>query len=60
MFREEYWSIDCMLKKGKKKIPCKLSTYKGKKIEIKNEKNANEIIRNLKKEILKELKKEKR
>ena len=45
---KEYWSIDCTLKKEKKKFPIRLSTYKGKKIEIENEETSNKIIKDLK------------
>lgn len=44
---KEYWSIDCILKKEKKKFPVRLSTYKGKKIEIENEETSNNIIKDL-------------
>jgi DNA topoisomerase-1 len=44
---KEYWSIDCMLKKEKKKFPVRLSTHKGKKIEIEEEGVANSIIKEL-------------
>ena len=44
---KEYWSIDCMLKKEKKKFAVRLSTYKGKKIEIENEETSNKIIKEL-------------
>ncbi|MBN7574740.1 type I DNA topoisomerase [Clostridium beijerinckii] len=44
---KEYWSIDCTLKKEKKKFPVRLSTYKGKKIEIGNEETSNGIIKEL-------------
>lgn len=44
---KEYWSIDCMLKKEKKKFPVRLSTYKGKKIEIENEETASTIVKEL-------------
>lgn len=44
---KEYWSIDCMLKKNKKKFPVRLSTYKGKKIQIEKEDAANNIIKEL-------------
>jgi DNA topoisomerase I (EC 5.99.1.2) len=46
---KEYWSIDCTLKKEKKKFPVRLSTYKGKKIEIGNEETSNGIIKELNK-----------
>ncbi|WP_297425066.1 type I DNA topoisomerase [Clostridium sp.] len=44
---KEYWSIDCVLKKEKKKFPVRLSTYKGKKIEVENEETSNNIIEEL-------------
>ncbi|WP_160690239.1 type I DNA topoisomerase [Clostridium sp. C2-6-12] len=46
---KEYWSIDCILKKEKNKFPIRLSTYKGKKIEIENEETSNKIIKDLEK-----------
>ncbi|AQR93985.1 type I DNA topoisomerase [Clostridium saccharoperbutylacetonicum] len=45
---KEYWSIDCTLKKEKKKFPVRLSTYKGKKIEIEKEDIVNDILKELK------------
>lgn len=44
---KEYWSIDCILKKERKKFPVRLSTYKNKKIEIEDEQTANNIIKEL-------------
>nr|WP_312291820.1 type I DNA topoisomerase [Clostridium chromiireducens] len=44
---KEYWSIDCVLRKEKKKFPIRLSAYKGKKIEIENEETSNSIIKEL-------------
>lgn len=44
---KEYWSIDCILKKEKKKFSVRLSTYKGKKIEIENEEVAFGIVKEL-------------
>lgn len=44
---EEYWTVDCTLKKDKKKFAVKLSKYKGKKIEIKNKEEADKIIEEL-------------
>ncbi|MDQ0148935.1 type I DNA topoisomerase [Eubacterium multiforme] len=41
---EEYWTVDCSLKKGRKKFPIKLSTYKNKKIDLKNEEETNKVI----------------
>lgn len=46
---KEYWSIDCMLKKERKKFPVRLLTYKNKKIEIENQENSDNIIKNLEK-----------
>ncbi|HBJ1645770.1 MULTISPECIES: type I DNA topoisomerase [Clostridium] len=40
---KEYWSVDCILKKDRKKFPIRLSTYKSKKIEINTEEEANKI-----------------
>ena len=59
---KEYWSIDCMLKKERKKFPVRLSTYKGKKIEIENEETSNKIIKELEAEnfIVKNIKKGKK
>ncbi len=41
---KEYWTIDCILKKGKTKFSVKLHSYEGKKIEINSEESANTII----------------
>ncbi|HEX9026641.1 MAG TPA: type I DNA topoisomerase [Clostridium sp.] len=59
---KEYWSIDCMLKKERKKFPVRLSTYKGKKIEINNEEISNKIVKELEvgKFIVKNIKKGKK
>ena len=59
---QEYWSIDCMLKKERKKFPVRLSTYKGKKIEINNEEISNKIVKELEVEkfIVKNIKKGKK
>lgn len=55
---EEYWTVDCYLKKGRKKFPIKLSTYKNKKIELKNEDETNNVINALDKDnfLIKEIK----
>lgn len=45
----EYWSVDCVMKKERKRIPIKLTTKAGKKIEISNEEEANRIIEDIKK-----------
>lgn len=47
---EEYWTVDCTLKKDKKKFSVKLSKYKGKKIDLKTKDEANKIIEDLEKD----------
>lgn len=47
---EEYWTVDCELKKGRKKFSIKLSTYKNKKIELKTEEETNEVINSIDKD----------
>ena len=44
---KEYWTVDCLLKKDRKKFPIKLVKYKNKKIEISTEEEANKIIKAL-------------
>lgn len=44
---EEYWTVDCNLKKDKKKFPVKLAKYRDKKIEIKNKDEADKVIKDL-------------
>lgn len=44
---KEYWSVDCVLKKERKKFPIRLSTCKNKKIEIENEEQSKSIIKEL-------------
>lgn len=44
---KEYWSVDCILKKERKKFPIRLSTYKNKKLEIENEEQSQKIIKEL-------------
>ena len=44
----EYWTISSILKKGIGEFEAELSTYKDKKIEIKNEEEANKIVNVLK------------
>ncbi|MBX7379705.1 type I DNA topoisomerase [Clostridium chauvoei] len=46
---EEYWTVDCKMKKERKKFNIKLSTYKGKKVEISSKEQADKIIINLEK-----------
>lgn len=46
---KEYWTVDCILKKERKKFPIKLTKYENKKIEISNKEEADEIINNLSK-----------
>lgn len=53
---KEYWTVDCKLKKEKKKFDVKLTTYKGKKIDIKTKEEADEIIENLEKSEFKVMK----
>ena len=43
---KEYWTVDCVLKKERKKFPIKLTKYKNKKIEISKE-EAKKIISEL-------------
>ena len=47
---KEYWSVDCIATKDRKKFPIKLSQYKGKKIEINTKEESDEIIKDLKKD----------
>ncbi|SFC73453.1 type I DNA topoisomerase [Clostridium uliginosum] len=56
---KEYWSVDCVLKKERKKFPIRMSTYKNKKIEINTEEEALKIIEDLKNDkfIIKAIKK---
>ena len=44
---KEYWSVDCVLKKERKKFPIRLSTYKNKKVELTNEEDCNKVIEDL-------------
>ncbi|MDO5779549.1 MAG: type I DNA topoisomerase [Clostridium sp.] len=44
---KEYWTVDCVLKKERKKFPIKLIKYKNKKIEISTEEEAKKIISEL-------------
>ena len=45
---KEYWTVDCVMKKERKKFPIKLATKNGKKVEIDSEDKANEIINEIK------------
>ncbi|MCR6515280.1 MULTISPECIES: type I DNA topoisomerase [Clostridium] len=56
---EEFWTVDCELKKGRKKFKIKLSKCDGKKIELKNEKDANEVVNGIDKDkfVIKDIKK---
>ncbi|WP_291647528.1 type I DNA topoisomerase [Clostridium sp.] len=47
---KEYWSVDCIATKDRKKFPIKLSQYKGKKIEISTKEESDKIIEELKKD----------
>ena len=53
---KEYWTVDCKLKKEKKKFDVKLTTYKGKKIDITTKEEADEIIKQLEKNDFKVMK----
>ena len=44
---KEYWTVDCTMKKDKKKFQVKLATKNGKKVEIESEEEANKIISEL-------------
>ena len=44
---KEYWTVDCVMKKDKKKFPIKLVSKNNKKIEIKNKEEADLIIKDL-------------
>ena len=44
---KEYWTVDCILKKERKKFPIKLTKHENKKIEITTEEEAQKIIREL-------------
>ena len=44
---KEYWTVDCVLNKERKKFPIKLTKYKNKKIEISTEEEAKKIISEL-------------
>lgn len=46
---KEYWTVDCLVTKDRKKFPIKLSQYKGKKIEIETKEESDKIIDELKK-----------
>ena len=47
---KEYWTVDCIATKDRKKFPIKLSQYKGKKIEINTKEESDKIIEELKKD----------
>ncbi len=47
---KEYWTVECIATKDRKKFPIKLTQYKGKKIEINSEEESNKIIAELKKD----------
>ncbi|MGG7213947.1 type I DNA topoisomerase [Clostridium nigeriense] len=47
---KEYWTVDCIATKDRKKFPIKLTQYKGKKIEISTNVEAEKIIEELKKD----------
>ena len=45
---KEFWTVDCVMKKDRKKFPIKLTTKQGKKINIDSEEEANKIIEEIK------------
>ena len=45
---KEYWTVDCVMKKDRKKFPIKLVSKDNKKIEILNKEEADSIIKELK------------
>lgn len=59
---KEYWTVDCIAKKEKKKFPIKLSTKAGKKIDLECEEDANKVVNDLNKNdfIVKSIKKGKK
>lgn len=46
---KEYWTVDCIATKDRKKFPIKLTHYNNKKIEINTEDESNKIIEELNK-----------
>ncbi len=44
---KEYWSVDCVMKKERKKFPIKLVSKDGKKIEISTKEDADAIIKDI-------------
>ena len=46
---EEYWTIEALFNKDKSDFKAKLATIKGKKVEVKNEKEATKIVSDLSK-----------
>ncbi|MDV4151181.1 type I DNA topoisomerase [Clostridium sp. AL.422] len=47
---KEYWTVECIATKDRKKFPIKLTQYKGKKIEISTKEESDKIIDVLKKD----------
>ncbi|MBE6054833.1 MAG: type I DNA topoisomerase [Clostridium sartagoforme] len=47
---KEYWTVECIATKDRKKFPIKLTQYKGKKIEIGTKEESDKIIEELKKD----------
>lgn len=45
---KEYWTIDAILLKGKKKVPAKFYGIKGKKLELKDKADADKILAKIK------------
>lgn len=44
---KEYWTVECIATKDRKKFPIKLTQYKGKKIEISTKEESDKIIEEL-------------
>ncbi|WP_300386131.1 type I DNA topoisomerase [Clostridium sp.] len=44
---KEYWTVDCIVTKDRKRFPIKLSQYKGKKVEIETKEKSEKIINDL-------------
>ena len=47
---KEYWTVECIATKDRKKFPVRLTHFKGKKIEISSKEESDKIINELKKD----------
>lgn len=56
---EEFWTVDCELKKSRKKFNVKLSKFEGKKIELKSKEDADKVLNEIDKDnfLIKDIKK---